>query len=311
MQENIHRSVTASASAPANAEAVGPSLATAISRLDEKSIPESLLRQVLLHVHRFDSAELSSSGVLEHEVTRIGARLAAEIEQVPEELRHPVEVSLQGTHLDMVDPKTAELVHRTYHYLGSPRENGIHLGLYSDSVSGDPKLITLVTLSEFDLPHIVPALPSGIRREQVMVISRLFSFSWCPRNAMSRTLGLTFSWIRKHRPDVRMLLTYLDPNLGFLGTIYQATNWVLFGRENKKRYLYLNGDYVTDRAMIKKYGTADLQKLQALLGSQIARSREALRPLEVYAYFLDRKDRAKYGQGVAHVFIPPHALVGG
>jgi hypothetical protein len=161
------------------------------------------------------------------------------------------------------------------------------------------------------LPHIVNALPSGIRREQVMVLSRLFSFSWCPRNAMSRTLGLTFSWVRNHRPDVRMLLTYLDPNLGFRGTIYRATNWVLFGRENKKRYLYLDGDYVTDRAMIKKCGTADLQKLEAMMGSRIASSREPLRPLEVYAYFLDPKERAKYNGDTVHEFTPPAELVGG
>jgi hypothetical protein len=311
MQQGFDKSVPASGSAPPIAEGIGASIAAAISRIDEKNIPESLLRQVLLHLHRFGITEISTLGVLEHEVSRIGERLAAKIAQVPVELRSPAEVNLQGTHLDIVDLKTAELVHRTYHYLGSPRENGIHLGLYSDRVSGDPKLMTLVTLSEFDLPHIVNALPSGIHGEQVMVLSRLFSFSWCPRNAMSHTLGLTFSWVRQHRPGVRMLLTYLDPNLGFRGTIYRATNWILFGRENKKRYLYLDGDYVTDRRMIKEYGTADLEKLEALLGSRIASSREPLRQLELYAYFLDPKDRAKHSQGFAHVFIPPHALVGG
>jgi hypothetical protein len=311
MQEKINGSVPATGSAPPIAEEVSSHAAAAISRIDEKSIPEPLLRQVLLHFHRFDSSELSDSRVLESEVKRIVKKLAAKIEQVPPALRTPTEIDLQETHLGTVDPKTAELVHHTYHYLGSPRESGVHLGLYSGKISGEPKLITLVTLSDFDLPHMVDALPAGIGRDQVMVLARLFSFSWCPRNAMSHTLGLTFSWIRKHRPNVRILLTYLDPNLGFRGTIYRATNWFLFGREHKKRYLYLDGEYVTDRAMIRKYGTADLQKLRALLGSRIEKSREPLRPLEVYVYFLYPRDRAQYQGHTVHEFTPPAALVGG
>jgi hypothetical protein len=107
-----------------------------------------------------------------------------------------------------------------------------------------------------------------------------------------------------------MLLTYLDPNLGFRGTVYRATNWVLFGREKKTRYLYLDDNYVTDRRMIKEYGTADLLKLRPLLGSRITSSHEPLRPLELYIYFLDSEDRSRHNQSSVHEFTPPSELVG-
>jgi hypothetical protein len=282
-----------------------------MSRIDETRIPESLLRQVLLQIHRFSIDELNTPGVLEREIGRVAERVNAKLEAVPDDLSQPFEVDLQSTHLGLVDSTTAELVHGAYHYLGSPRGNGIHLGLFSNTTLRRPHLMTLVTFSKFDLPHIVSGLPLGIRPEEVVLLSRLFSFSWCPRNAMSHTLGLTFSWVRKHRPEVRMLITYLDPNLGFRGTIYQATNWIFFGKENKRRYLYLDGNYVTDRAMIKQYGTADLQKLEALLGRRITSSKQPLRPLELYAYLLDRRDRAKHTPELPHVFTPPPALVGG
>lgn len=311
MQQRAGKSVSPPDSHTPLAETFGARAATAISRLDPDGLCDSFLKQVLLQVHRFSIAEINKSGVLEEEIRRVSERVAAKLETVPEELKQKVEVDLQSTHLGAVGPETAELVHDAYHYLGSPRGNGIHLGLYSDSIPQRPKLMTLVTLSELDLPHIITTLPSGIHRQQVMVLARLFSFSWCPRNAMSRTLGLTFSWVRKHRPDVRMLLTYLDPNLGFRGTVYRATNWSLFGREKKTRYLYLDGEYVTDRRMIRDYGTADPRKLFGLLGSRIGTSRVLLQPLEIYSYFLAQRDRAKYDHGVIHEFTPPSELVGG
>ncbi len=285
---------------------------TAISLIDTKIIPEALLRQVLLHLHRFSLAELTDPEVVGREVRRIEKRVAAKLERVPSDLKERAAVDLQSTYFKVVDSRIAELVHESYHYLGSPRRNGVHLGLFSpNSPPRLPKLMTLVTLSDFDLPHVIEALPSGIHSDEVLVLSRLFSFPWCPRNAMSRTLGNTFSWILKQRSNVKLLLTYLDPNLGFHGTIYRATNWILFGQEKKKRYLFLDGDYVTDRRMIRQFGTADLRKLASLLGSRLTSSQAALRPLELYAYFLDPRDRAKYNRGFVRELTPPSALVGG
>src|SRR5262249_9723284 len=118
------------------------------------------------------------------------------------------------------------------------------------------------------------------------------------------------SWLRKKRPNVKLLLTYLDPNLGFHGTIYRATNWVLWAREKKKRYLYLESNYVTDRRMITGYGTADFEKLSSLLGTKITRSQVSLRPLELYAYFLSPKDRAQHNRDAVRELLPPPNLVG-
>lgn len=291
------------------AELAEARVAAAISALEEECLADSLLRQVLLHAYRFSLDEIKTSGLLENEAKRIVTRLGPKLERVSE--GKPRIVDLARTYLGVVDSRTAEILHDVYHYLGSPRSSGINLGLYSDTLHEDPRLMTLVTLSQFDLAHVIDALPCGIRGEEILVLSRLFAFSWCPRNALSRTLGLLFSWTRKHRPEVKMLLTYLDPNLGFRGTIYQATNWFLFGQEHKKRYLYLDGDYVTDRQMIKDYGTADSRKLARLLGSRITTSRVPLRPLEIYAYFLAQRDRTRYNFDVIHEFTPPAELVGG
>jgi hypothetical protein len=136
--------------------------------------------------------------------------------------------------VELVDPDSARFIHQTYHYLGSYREDGIHLGLYTTlENSRDWSLLSIATLSPFDLSHMIAALPSGIAPEQTMVLSRLFAFNWCPRNTISYMLGRVFEWIKEELPGIKLLVTYLNPNLGFDGSVYKATNWILLGLEKK------------------------------------------------------------------------------
>jgi hypothetical protein len=104
-------------------------------------------------------------------------------------------------------------------------------------------------------------------------------------------------------PTPRLLLTYLDPNVGFTGGIYQADNWTLLGWERKKRYLYLDGEYITDREAIRRYGTADFAALTVRLGSRLERSH--------WARGLDRHSVAALGRWEPHEIEPARRLVGG
>lgn len=289
-------------------------LENTIELYGERIDGRNLLRQVLLQIHRFCPSEITQASLIDYEVKRQAEKLVLLGQDIPTLFTSPglASIKLQCSRLDLVDSSTAELLHRKHHYLGSSRGDAIHLGLYYDEgVSPKPRLMSIVSLSPFDLMHIVDALPDGLRHEQVLVLSRLFAFDWCPRNTISYTLGRVFNWLYTQRPHVKMLMTYLNPNLGFSGSVYKATNWTLFGREKKKRYLYLDSNYITDRQMIRTYGTADLQKLGLILGNRVLGSTLPLKPLEVYAYFLDDALRIKYGHGFNYEFQPAAALVGG
>lgn len=271
-----------------------------------------LLRQFVLHVYRFKNAELACAE-MESECRRLAEKILRSRGELPYEFRSPAVpgVELRRTRLAEVDPQSALLIHSAYHYLGSFRGDGLHLGLYADSADEfGPRLCSVVTLSPFDLAHIADALPDGLSAEQVLVVSRVFAFDWCPRNTASYTLGRVFAWLRQRLPHVKLLLTYLNPNLGFRGTIYRATNWRLFGLEKKGRYLYLDSDYVTDRQMLRRFGTADFERLRLLLGDRIAASTASLRPLEVYAYPLDRRVAWGDAAAFANEFEPSSKLVG-
>lgn len=303
----------AAGATPAAPSSVATDLARKIELYAEGIDRRNLLRQVLLQLHRLPPVELAQENAIDYEVRKQAEKLSSLARDTPKLLRPPdvAAIELRRAWLDLVDPSTAEFIHRAHHYLGSSRGDAIHLGLYHRTeIRREPRLMSLVSLSPFDLLHLADALPSGLRQEQVLVLSRLFAFEWCPRNTISYTLGRVFSWLRERLPHVKMLLTYLNPNLGFNGTVYQATNWTLFGYEMKRRYLYLDSNYVTDRQMIRAHGTADLRKLRALLGERVSGSALPLKPLEIYAYFLNDGLRRKSVGGFKHEFQPATELVG-
>jgi hypothetical protein len=247
------------------------------------------------------------------EVRRIATRLAERRTQAPPEVagENLASIDLHRTHLDSVDSDLAQAIHKAFHYLGSPRHEGIHLGLYAESSgSRRRRLVSLATLSPFDLWHVKDALPFGIRPEEFLVLSRLFAFASAPPNAVSFTLGRVFAWLKDRKPQVKALLSYLNPNLGFHGTVYKATNWKLLGSEAKSRYLYIGGNYVTDRYAIRTYGTADVVKLTGILGPVFSTSVQPLHPLQLFIYFLDPSLRAIAPQAFGHYFLPDSNLVG-
>jgi hypothetical protein len=166
-----------------------------------------------------------------------------------------------------------------FHYLRSFREDSRHFGLFGCDPD-DP--VALASTSANDVNVLVRiALRNGVMAEQSRVVSRVFAFPAAPPNAISMLLGRVGRFERQ--ADVQMLLTYVNPNLGFNGGSYRASNWTLAGEEPGTAYDYVGGTYVTGRALQHRYGTTDPVRLGQLLGPRYARSYMPLLPLWVFA----------------------------
>jgi hypothetical protein len=162
------------------------------------------------------------------------------------------------------------------HYLGSIRKNSITLAL-RNKYHG--YAIGVMSLSKFDLHHIdISPFSSG----QAMVISRIYTLNESPYNTNSYFFGLVLKWIKTKCPNVKILLTYLNRNLEFNGTLYKSTNWRLLAFENNVRYNYYSGNYVTDRFLLEHFKSSDESKLKQF--SEITFSQWQLFPLEIYYY---------------------------
>jgi hypothetical protein len=81
-----------------------------------------------------------------------------------------------------------------------------------------------------------------------------------------------------------IVVTYVNPNVGFSGASYRASNWSLFAYEAQLGYTYLDGIYTTRRQLKNKFGTDDHGILSTLLGDRYTVSQWPLEPLMLFAY---------------------------
>ena len=248
-----------------------------------------VLTRLLLHLPR----EATADGFCDLETVCAEAdRRAARLEARTRDWRDWAIASdrkLAATDLELVriDSERARIVLERFHYLESFRGDGAHHG----GVTAGGRLAAILSVTPLDLETVAAGLPRGLTRDQAAVLARVFAFDWTPPNSLSFLIGRLVRGLRAAEPAPRLLVTYLNPNLGFTGASYRAANWRLWAREHGTRYAYLDGDYVTDRALAARFGSADPQALRSLLGKRIRFSEMELRPLELYAYPIDAELR--------------------
>jgi hypothetical protein len=245
----------------------------------------SLVARVLLHLPRLADENGQVPAASAHAEVH---RLAVEQAAAPAWMERPERAPQGATDLEFgeFDAARARVVLEQFHYLRSYRPESLHL-----AGTADEHMAALLTFSPLDLGPIAATLPERTDPAHVLVLSRVYAAGWAPRNSLSRLLALAARWLRDREPSARLLLTYLNPNVGFDGASYKAANWRFYGRETGTRYAYLDAAYVTDRELTYRFGTSDAGALQRLLGDRIAFSRMRLEPLELYAFALDPRLR--------------------
>ena len=164
-----------------------------------------------------------------------------------------------------------------FHYLRSVRQDSIFVGAFYKG-----QLAAVCSVSPLDLPSVIEQLPIA-NSAQGAVISRVFAFDWAPRTSSPTCWHAPSAPILPVREDVRILLTYLNPNMGFTGASYRAANWMIVGHETGTRYAYLNERYITDR---------QANALTPEVRPEVRYSRMPLLPLALLCRTLDKSLRA-------------------
>lgn len=103
-------------------------------------------------------------------------------------------------------------------------------------------VVCILALIERSLPIgcIVFALPprETMKRYRVTVVwelARLFIEDGTPRNAETWFMSRAVAYVKRFHPEVGALVSYADPSVGHLGTIYRAANWIPDGRTDDER----------------------------------------------------------------------------
>jgi hypothetical protein len=244
-----------------------------------------LTRQLLLHLPRFSAEELGEASVIRAEAERLLSKI--ELRRLSNGFwrnRRSIDSFVkQDVSIRECNPQVARLIHESFHYIGSYHEGFAHLGLFHRQDEEFP--VALASLAPMDIHRLEARFPSAEDRKKVLVVSRVFAFDWAPRNTISSLLGGVRRWLRNNMPEVQSLLTFLNPNLGFTGTSFKASNWKFY-LEIEPASSYIDGDYVSYRALAGF--PRDLRK-------NARRSLHHLAPLKLLRYDLQtRGDQVGY-----------------
>jgi hypothetical protein len=245
--------------------------------------PRPLLLQALLQLPRVADREgLARVSVVKLLLTELAQELPAKSEWlVAETVSSPRELDVQT-----LNSITARDVMQRFHYLRSPRIDGRAYGLST----GTNRLVALCVSSPVDVARLHDLLAcDGRGQGQARVISRVFAFEGAPSNSISYMLSRVAR--EERRLGVTDFVTYVNPNLGFHGSSYRASGWQLLGIESGTKYRYLDGRYITDRELMRKFGAHSDEAYQRLLDGRFAVSVMPLEPLVVFHSRLLESDR--------------------
>jgi hypothetical protein len=150
----------------------------------------------------------------------------------------------------------------------------LHFGLFNNGTSSVNCALpmALATLSVLDVKHLQALMERGGCGAEAMILSRVYCFEHAPRNCISYLLGRISNWLRGNLPDVRILFTYVNPNLGFSGVSYRASNWKEVG-EKAISYRYLGENYASARQC-------------ETIGAPVGWASYRLLPLKIWSYVI-------------------------
>jgi hypothetical protein len=240
-----------------------------------------LLISTRLHLPRLGPEEITSEIGIMTEVNRVAQRtrsarwayLSSPIPYRPLPLKH------NSARFMSIESGVARIIHERFHYVGSFRD-GLHFGIFDEYLSPSHSLpVVMATVSELDVEHLRSLMPNLGDRGKAAVLSRVYSFDHAPRNGISYLLGRITDWLKTNLPEVRVLFTYVNPNLGFTGVSYRAANWKEIS-EKSVSYRYIDSNYVSAR---KCELTAGDERLL------ITRSAYRLLPLRIWSYAISGK----------------------
>jgi hypothetical protein len=160
-----------------------------------------------------------------------------------------------------VPPAQAEAIFSSLHYLRSGRPGSLNFALI-DPDDGLP--VTVCSVSPLEWRRIGAQIHArfDVPIGRIWDVSRVYSRNEAPPNAISFLLSRVRSAVRRGEHDVQLLITAVDPNLGFSGSSYRAASWRRWFTIQARPYLYHDRRYVSPRQLKHEFGTSNLAELQ-------------------------------------------------
>jgi hypothetical protein len=243
--------------------------------------PRALAVRVLLHLPRVASHNGWVTRWQAQRELRISAsRLRGDTRAVSNHL--PAKrFSLRELAFEVIDPSRALPLLTSLHYLRSARQDSLFFALV-DPIDRLP--VSLCSVSRLEWKCVSNQLQAqfAIRATGVWDVSRVYSVDGAPANAISLLLSKVRLYFRRNFRSADLLVTAVDPNLGFTGSSYRASNWQQWMTVKARPYLYEYDRHVTPRQLRERYDTASLIELQGRFHNRFQQSKAQLLDSMIY-----------------------------
>lgn len=136
-----------------------------------------------------------------------------------------------------------------------------------------------------------------LSNNSVLELTRLFIYDGYGKNIESYVISKSFKWLKQFDKNVKVLISYADPDVNHAGGIYQATNWIYQGcgdfqmAPTYSLRVKPEGEWIHSRTVYSIYGSADPKKLVKAIGHTFWLKKEASK--HRYLYFLGNKKENK------------------
>lgn len=116
-------------------------------------------------------------------------------------------------------------------------------------------LVAVITLGWGVRPlHTIRKLFPSLESKDYLEIGKMCLDDKMPRNSESQFLSKCFKYIKKEKPEVKLIFTWADGMLGKPGYVYQASNFLYGGFIWTDSYFTNEGEKVHPRTIVSKTG---------------------------------------------------------
>ncbi len=156
--------------------------------------------------------------------------------------------------LDWCSYEAAKFAVEHWHYSRClPVGNSVKVGVWENN-----KFIGCVIYSHGANNNI--AKPYGLLQTECVELTRVALNKH--ETPVSKIVSISLKLLKKQSPDLRLIVSYADPEQGHNGSVYQAMNWAYVGKSQAQREYLIDGEIVHKRSVSSKYGTKGLEKLK-------------------------------------------------
>jgi hypothetical protein len=135
--------------------------------------------------------------------------------------------------IDWASHEAAKYACENWHYSGClPVGKLVKVGAWENG-----KFIGVVLFGRGASPNLGTAY--NLKQDEVCELLRIAMTSH--ESFISKIMSLSIKFLKKTNPNLKLIVSFADPNQGHHGGIYQATNWIYSGKSNKTTELYIDG----------------------------------------------------------------------